>query len=283
MRGRPLSEILQRVAAARGFIFDMDGTIALGDAASGGHKAIAGAIELLSHLRAAGIPYRVFTNGSAKPPEVYAASLRTAGFDLHDHEMMTPCTSAADYFASKGIRRIRLLGNDVVMDTFRVRGIEVVGPNDAADGVQAVFTGWFREFGLHHMEIAVRDIWAGASLTTASNVPFFATAQGRAIGSSYAINAMIRALTGKRAKVLGKPSRVAFDTALRSMGLPRSAAPDIVVVGDDPGLEMRMANGAGAISIGVATGLQTPESMAAALPAERPALALKSVADLVLA
>jgi ribonucleotide monophosphatase NagD (HAD superfamily) len=38
------------------------------------------------------------------------------------------------------------------------------------------------------------------------------------------------------------------------MGLPRSAAKHMVVVGDDPALEMRMAN-AGALSVGMATGI----------------------------
>ena len=53
-------DLIDRIASARGFIFDMDGTIALGDAASGGHKALPGAVALFSRLRARGTPFRVF-------------------------------------------------------------------------------------------------------------------------------------------------------------------------------------------------------------------------------
>jgi len=280
MRGRRLADPRERVAQARGFIFDMDGTIALGDRASGGHKPLPGAIELLATLRRRGIPFRVFTNGSAKPPAAYAASLRDAGFDLADDEMMTPSSSAAAWLVRQRIGRVRVLGNAGTAAPLVEAGIDVVAPDAAADGVEAVYTGWFREFGFPHLEAACHDIWAGARLTTASHVPFFATATGRGIGSSFAINAAITALTSKRPRILGKPSRVAFDCALAGMGLPRGAAASVVVVGDDPALEMRMANAAGAVSVGVATGLRTLDMLAALPDRDRPLLALGGIGDL---
>jgi 4-nitrophenyl phosphatase len=273
-------EIANRIAAAKGFIFDMDGTIALGDAASGGHKALPYAAELLASLRAKGIPFRVFTNGTAKPPAVYAASLRKAGFDLLDSEMMTPSTSAALWFVKQGIRRVRVLGTDGVAAPLRDLGITCLGPSELGS-CEAVYTGWFREFTFPDLEAACQSIWDGAILTTASHVPFFATADGRAIGASFAINRMITSLTGKQAKVLGKPSRVAFDAASAAMGLAKKDATQIVVVGDDPALEMRMANSCGALSVGVTTGLMRGEG-AASLPAqERPTLLVDSLEQLL--
>lgn len=262
-------DVLARLASARGFIFDMDGTIALGDAASGGHRALPGAVELLGLLRRRDIPFRVFTNGTAKPPAAYAASLRKAGFDLADDEMMTPSSSAALWFEAQKITRVRVLGNDGVAAPLKALGIETIGAS-APGAVDAVYTGWFREFTFPDMEAACQSVWDGARLTTASHVPFFATATGRGIGSSFAINKMITALTGKQAKVLGKPSRTAFDAALSAMGLARSAASDIVVFGDDPALEMRMARSAGALGIGLTTGLMKRESLSTLKPDEQP-------------
>ena len=273
-------DIADRMRRARGFIFDMDGTIALGDAASGGHVALPHAVDLFRQIKARGIPLRVFTNGSAKPPAAYAASLRNAGFDLDDAEMMTPSSSAAAWFVRQGIGRVRVLGIEGGVAPLRDAGIDVVGPDEKATGVEAVYTGWFREFGFPALEAACEDVWAGAALTTASHVPFFATATGRAIGSSFAINAMITAMTGKRAKVLGKPSRVAFDAALASKGLPRSAASDIVVVGDDPALEMAMGNSAGALAIGLTTGIMKRETLASLKPAQRPHILLDTLEPL---
>lgn len=263
-------DIAERVRGASGFIFDMDGTIALGDAASGGHRALPGAVELLAAIKRRGIPLCVFTNGTAKPPADYAASLRRAGFDLADSEMMTPSSSAAAWFVKRGIGRVRVLGNAGVAAPLRDAGIACIGPAEPASGVEAVYTGWFREFTFPDLEAACHAVWEGALVTTASHVPFFATANGRAIGASFAINAMITAMTGKRAKVLGKPSRIAFDTAAEAMGVPRAERARIVIVGDDPALEMRMAHNAGATGIGMTTGIMKPEAIATLRANERP-------------
>jgi 4-nitrophenyl phosphatase len=270
-----------RIRNASGFIFDMDGTIALGDAASGGHKALPFAVQTLAALRARDVPFRVFTNGSAKPPAAYAASLRSAGFDLRDGEMMTPSSSAALWFVKQGITRVRVLGNDGVGAPLTDAGITVIGPSEKADGVEAVYTGWFREFTFPDLEAACDSVWKGAILTTASHVPFFATATGRAIGASFVVNTMITSLTGKRAKVLGKPSRIAFDAAARAMGIGRAAAKSIVVVGDDPGLEMRMANAAGAIGIGMTTGLMKRDTVAGLSATETPTVLLDTLESLL--
>lgn len=272
--------LVKRLRAAQGFIFDMDGTLVLGDAASGGHNPLPGAVDLLAALRSRGVPFRVFTNGTAKPPATYAAGLRKVGFDLRDEEMMTPSTSAAQWFLKQGIGKVRVLGLDGVAQPLVAAGIEAVGPTAEAEGVEAVYTGWFKEFTFPALEAACQDLWAGARLTTASNVPFFATATGRAIGSSFAINAMLKAMTGKQARVLGKPSVEAFRVAMQSMGLPRMAAPKMVVVGDDPALEMRMAVSAGAYGVGMTTGLMKRNNVRSLAAAEKPHALLESLEGL---
>jgi 4-nitrophenyl phosphatase len=266
---------------ASAFIFDMDGTIALGDAASGGHKALPFALETIAAVKAAGIPLRVFTNGTAKPPATYAASLRAAGFDVADHEMMTPSTSAALWLKRQRLNRVRVLGNAGCAAPLSELGLEVIGPSETATGVDAVYTGWHRDFVFTDLEAACADIWAGAKLVTASNVPFFATATGRAIGASFPINAMIRSLTGKRPLVLGKPSRISFVEAARVMGLKAKDYPRVIIVGDDPALEMRMASNAGAISIGLTTGMLKRDMITGLAVAERPDVLLDSLSPLL--
>jgi 4-nitrophenyl phosphatase len=224
---------------------------------------------------------RVFTNGTAKPPAAYATSLRAAGFDVADHEMMTPSTSAALWLKRKGLKRVRVLGNAGCAAPLADLGLEVIGPSEPATGVNAVYTGWHREFAFPDLEAACGDIWAGARLVTASNVPFFATATGRAIGASFPINAMIRSLTAKRPLVLGKPSRIAFVEAARAMGLKPKDHGRVIIVGDDPALEMRMASNAGAVSIGLTTGMLSRENLPNLAVAERPDILLDSLAPLL--
>ncbi len=242
-------------------MIDMDGTLALGDARSGGHQALPGAIDFLALLRSRAVPFRIFTNGTAKPPAAYAASLRHAGLDVADGELMTPSTAAAHWFVRHKVTKVRVLGTAGVALPLQEAGIEVIGSSQKADRVEAVFTGWFPDFTFRDLEAACHDVWQGALLTSASNVPFFASTEGRTIGISFAINSMIRSLTSRRPIVLGKPSSASFHVALAHMGLPRSAAARVVVVGDDPALEMRMARNCGAIAAGMATGLMKPETV----------------------
>jgi HAD superfamily hydrolase (TIGR01450 family) len=260
----------ERICTARAFVIDMDGTLALGDARSGGHKELPGAIDFLAALRSRAMPFRIFTNGTAKPPAAYAKSLRQAGFDVSDHELMTPSTAAAHWFLRRKITKVRVLGSSGVALPLQEAGIEVVGSAQKAEGIQAVFTGWFPDFTFRDLEAACGDVWRGALLTTASNVPFFASTEGRTIGVSFAINSMIRSLTSRRPLVLGKPSSTSFHVALAQMGLPRSAAARVVVLGDDPALEMRMARNSGAIALGMATGLMKPATVQSLPPKDRP-------------
>ncbi|WP_328805018.1 HAD-IIA family hydrolase [Parasphingopyxis marina] len=273
--------IAAKIANAKGVILDMDGTIALGDKESGGHKALPGALDLLSAFRRRNIPFRAFTNGTASSPATYAGILRAAGFELDDGEFMTPSSSTARWLSEQGIGKVRVLGTEDGSVPLIEAGIEVVGPRDEAEGVEAVYTAWFRTFSYPDLEAACHSVWDGAQLVSASHVPFFATEGGRGIGTSFAINTMITALTDVEAKVLGKPSQVAFDAALASMGLAPEDAPAVVVFGDDPLLEAEMARNAGAVSVAMTTGLTDAESFAALPEAKRPHLILDSLEPLI--
>ena len=71
-RARPAAgEALERLRNARGFIFDMDGTLALGDRVNHGLRPLPGAVELLAWVRDRGLPYVVFTNGTNRSPGAF--------------------------------------------------------------------------------------------------------------------------------------------------------------------------------------------------------------------
>ena len=270
-----------RLAAAKGMVFDLDGTLVLGDRNVGGHRVLPGAKEFLVQLREWGLPFQVLTNGTIHTPLSYAQKMRAIGLDIRDDEMMTPSTAAADFFLAKGIRRVLVLGGVGVWQPLKDAGIEVVESGKGDADVEAIYVGWFREFTMPDLEVAAQAIWNGALLTTASNVPFFATADGRSIGSSFAINAMLRALTGKKTLVLGKPARQSLLSAARRMQLRRSDLRSIVVVGDDPQLETAMANAAGGISVAVTTGLSTKAALAKLPLRQRPHRVVANVQELL--
>jgi len=280
-------QVLERLRDARGFIFDMDGTLALGDRVNHGLTALPGAVEMLAWVRERGLPYVVFTNGTNRSPHHFAQVLRDAGLDVPDDQMMTPASSAVVMFTRRGYKRVMVLGTDGLTGPLTEAGIEVVPPVEAASDtrpaeepadVDAVFVGWFREFTMSHLEAACHAVWSGAELYSASETPFFAVAGGRALGTSRAISAMIRSVTGCRLTITGKPSLDALRAAAARLGVP---AKHLAVVGDDPLLEVPMAHRGGALAIAVQTGLAGPDAYDHLPPGKRPHLHVRGIDELL--
>jgi 4-nitrophenyl phosphatase len=241
-----------RRAPVRGILFDVDGTLLLSDRALGGYELLPGAVEVLTTLKARQVPFALLTNGSAHPPAQQAAKLRATGLPVADEQMITPSSIAADYLKARGIRRALVLGSAGVGQALRDAGIETVHTGeDGATEVGSVFVGWHPECGMRDIEIACRAIWAGAELCVASDVPFFATKQGRTIGYSHAITAAIRRLTKAPMTLTGKPSVRALRFVATRLGVPMRA---LAVVGDDPVVEVLMARRGGATALAVTTG-----------------------------
>ena len=267
------------MTAVGGYMFDVDGTLVLGDRALGGYELLPGAKQVLETLERRGIPAVMLTNGSAVPPAAVAAKLRAVGLPVSDEQMLTPSSVAADYFARKGVKRVLILGTRGVGQPLTELGVEAVHPGeDGADRVDAVYVGWHPDCTMGDIEAASHAIWAGAGHYVASDVPFFATRGGRSIGYSHAIVAAIRSLTRKRAIILGKPSQHAMRFVARKLGVPVRA---VAVVGDDPQLESAMALRGGAVAVGVATGLTSLEGWAAQPPARRAHHVLADVGGLL--
>jgi NagD protein len=128
------------------------------------------------------------------------------------------------------------------------------------------------------LEAACQAVWDGAELYSCSQTPFFAVAGGRALGTSRAISAMIRSLTGCTLQVVGKPSLDALRTAADRLGFP---AAQLAVVGDDPHLEVPMALRGRALGIAVGTGLGGSVSYDGLPLSRRPHLQVRGVDELL--
>jgi 4-nitrophenyl phosphatase len=271
-----------RLKTVRGFVFDLDGTLVLGDRSGRGLTPLPGALEITRWAARQRLPFVVFTNGTTKTPGVLAQALRGIGFDLPDDAVMTPASSAVDVLTRRGHRQVLVLGRDGLTGPLLEAGLEVVRPAPAAEGRQpradAVLVGWYPEFTMPALEAACHAVWDGAAVYSCSQAMFFATAQGRALGTSRAISAMIRSLTGCRVRVVGKPSL----DALRSAAARLGARPaDLAVVGDDPELEVPMAHRGHALAIAVTSGLGSADAFAGLPPPRRPHLRLRGVDELL--
>jgi 4-nitrophenyl phosphatase len=270
---------LEPLPPVKGFMFDLDGTLLLSDRSLGGYEVLPGAIEVLSALNERAIPFVVLTNGSAYRPTEQAARLRDLGLPIPDDRMFTPSSVAADLMTRNGVGRVLVLGTRGVGHALSDAGIETVFTGEPrASEVQAVYVGWHPECGMKDIEAACQAIWAGAKLYVASDVPFFATKQGRTMGYSYAILGAIHRMTKAPSTLTGKPSLHALRFVAKKLGIP---ARSVGVIGDDPAVEIIMARRGGATAFGVTTGVMTHEDWAREKGKRRPHRVLTQIRDLL--
>ncbi|MGC1415518.1 MAG: HAD family hydrolase [Candidatus Acidiferrum sp.] len=267
---------IERLRKSRAFVFDMDGTLVLGDKSNHGLNPLPGALKITRLLSARGVPFVLFTNGTARTPQQYVEMLRYAGFPLPDNGVMTPANSAADHFRRKGYERILTLGGEGLEGPLRDAGMETVAPEGKPE-VDAVLVGWFREFTMSALEAACHAAWNGAKVYSCSQSLYFATAHGKALGTSRAISAMIKDLTGARIHVIGKPALEALRCAARQLGVRTK---ELTVVGDDPSLEVPMALRGGALAVAVNTGIGGASSFEHLPAGRRPHLTVHGVGEL---
>jgi HAD superfamily hydrolase (TIGR01450 family) len=260
-------------------MFDLDGTLILSNRSLGGYRALPGAAEILAELQIRGTPFVVLTNGSAYPAAEQAPKLRALGLPISDEILLTPSTVAADLMRRRGVKRALILGTRGVGHALKEAGIEIVftGEDRAAE-VEAVYIGWHPECDMKDIEAACKAIWNGAELYVASDVPFFATSEGKTMGYSHAIAAAVRKVTRAPMILTGKPSLHALKFVARKLKIPMNR---VAVVGDDPVVEMIMARRGKAVGFGVTTGFTKDEDWAAQPKGRRPHRVVRELADIL--
>jgi HAD superfamily hydrolase (TIGR01450 family) len=244
---------LSTLEKARAFVFDVDGTLALADDPNAGHglQPLRGAADLLRHLRGRGARFVCFTNGTGQVPAEQAARLRAIGLPIDDAQLWTPANVAVGYLQRRHPGGAALaFGNEGLLGPLRAAGI-TLAPTDEAEGAVAVLVGADPEFSYLKLVAACRAVWAGAELLVTSMAPWFAARGGRMPSTSGAIAAGIVHVTGASPVVVGKPSPLVLP-ALASV--LECAVSELVVVGDDVQLEIRMGREAGALTALVLSG-----------------------------
>ena len=273
------TEVVERLRATRGFVFDLDGTLARGDSLNRGLLAEPGAAQLLQLLTDRGVPWVIFTNGTVRMAAEYVPKLRALGFPVEASSILTPSVVAASVLVRRGVRRVMTLGVEGVWRPLADAGLDVVPSRTPDPGpVDAVYVGWYREFGMADIEAAFAAIEAGAALYSASGTPFFTTATGRAPGTSVVICAALEALTGRGPEIVGKPSRHALECASERLGVPPS---ELAIAGDDPLLEVPMAHLGGGLAIYVDSGVAGADPFAGVAAHQQPHLYVHGVAELL--
>jgi HAD superfamily hydrolase (TIGR01450 family) len=260
-------------------MFDLDGTLILSDRALGSYRILPESIEVLNELKRRGVPFVALTNGSTYPAAVQAQKLRALGLPIADDALVTPSSVAAELMPRHGIKSALVLGTPGVGHALEEAGIQTFFTGqEGAEKAQAVYIGWHPDCGMKDIEAAANAIWNGAELYVASDVPYFATANGKTMGISYAIAAAVRKITRAPMILTGKPSLHALRLVAKKLGVPMRR---VAVVGDDPLVEMIMARRGGAVGLGVTTGMTSAKGWADQPLNKRPHRVLRQLSDVL--
>lgn len=233
-------------------------------------EPIPGAVDALSRLRTMSVPFKILTNWTELSRAALGGTLRRAGFDVTDDDVLTaPIATAAYLRREHPGARCFLLGEegDVMAD---LGGIEWV-----RDGAGVLVVGGAdRSFGFDTMNRALRMLVDGAALVSMHRNLSWMTAQGLALDAgAYLLG--LEAATGARAVVTGKPSPEFFRAGLEALGLPPER---VAMVGDDVESDVLAAQALGMTGVLVRTGKVLSGTLERA--AGRPDHVVESFADL---
>ncbi len=229
---------------------DLDGVVWLS------HQPIAGSVDAVARLRAAGHRVLFVTNNSAARVEVQEASLAEIGIPAVG-DVLTSANAAA-LLIEPG-ERVLVCGGEGVVQAVAGRGAVVVddGPCDA------VVVGFHRNFDYEAMVRANRAVRAGARLIGTNDDATYPTPDGPIPGGG-AILASIVTAAGVAPVIAGKPYEPMASLVRATVG--DAAAARAVMVGDRPETDGLMAVTLGCRYAHVESGVTPPGSAVVPMP-----------------
>jgi HAD superfamily hydrolase (TIGR01450 family) len=234
-----------------GYVFDLDGTIYLGDA------LLPGARETVAAVRAAGSRTVFLTNKPLERPADYARKLTKLGVPTAEAEVVSSTDSLLRYLRLHAPgARLFPVAEPLLWDLLREHDWELT---DDPARIEVVVVSFDRTFGYPKLQVAFDAVRGGARIV-ATNPDAYCPVPGGGLPDCAAMLAAIEACTGARAEaVVGKPSPHMASTLLDRLAL---VAERTLLVGDRLATDMRMALESGMASALVLTGATTRDDVA---------------------
>jgi HAD superfamily hydrolase (TIGR01450 family) len=236
-----------------GYIFDLDGTIYLGEI------LLPGAAELLAALRAEGRGVAFLSNNPTKTREQYVAKLRGFGLQAELGEVVNSSHVMVQWLLEHAPgATLFVCGEAPLIGELQAAGFPM---SERAGEIAIVVASFDRTFTYHKLQVAFDAIRAGARLV-ATNPDRFCPVPGGGEPDAAAIIAAIEACTNTRCEVnVGKPSPIMASTVGVMLGLPPERC---IMVGDRLMTDIAMGAGAGMATALVLTGDSTRADLPAA-------------------
>jgi phosphoglycolate/pyridoxal phosphate phosphatase family enzyme len=230
----------------RGWLFDLDGTVYLGE------RLIRGAGEAVRALREAGRRVAFLSNKPLETRADYARKLARLGIPTEPDEVINSSLVLARYL--RGLdpgAPVFVIGEPPMLDEMRAHGFEVRDDPH----VRWVVIAFDRTFTYAKLNTALQAARQGARLI-ATNPDRTCPVEGGEIPDCAGMTAAVEAVTGKTVEaIVGKPSPIILEVALAALGV---AAAEAVIVGDRIETDIAMGKRLGVSTILVLSGITRP-------------------------
>ena len=251
-----------------GYVFDLDGTVYLGD------ELLPEAKETLGELKArSNVVY--LTNKPLETPADYAAKLTRLGVETRPEEVISSTDALLLYLGRHAPEaRLFVVGERPLVQLLELAGYDVVRE---AEGVEVVVVSFDRTFDYRKLQAAFDAVRGGARIVATNPDAYCPTPDVGGLPDCAAMLAAVEASTAARAEaIVGKPSAHMADALVDRLGV---AARDTLLVGDRLATDIRMANEAGMASALVLTGASGPEEALAST--DRPDYVIEHLGELL--
>jgi len=256
-----------------GYLFDLDGTIYLGD------QLLPGAQEVIDAIRVAGRKLLFLSNNPTRDAEQYVSKLGAMGIAVEAREILNTVTTMTDW-----LRRFHPgatvfpIGEEPLKRALVNGGIRI---SEKPAEIDIVIASYDRGFDYRKLQIAFDAIHVHkqARLVTTNPDRFCPFPGGRGEPDAAAIVGAIEGCTGIRCEQnVGKPDPFMIEAALARLDLHVT---ECLLVGDRLATDIRMANAAGMPSALVLTGETTMEMLSDHPEADYPTWILRRIDELL--
>ena len=228
------------------YLFDLDGTIYLGE------ELLPGAKELLDDLRGRGIQRVFLSNNPTKSPQMYLEKLGRLGIKAEPDEIVNTIISTVGWIKKhRPGSRVFPISDPPLIVALEEAGIQIT---DLPEEIDLVVASYDHGFNYAKLQIAFDALWkfGRAELITTNPDRFCPFPNGEGEPDAAGIVAAIEATTGVKCSYnMGKPDQIMIDVALSRISGSKQRA---IMVGDRPSTDIKMANNAGIDSALVLTG-----------------------------
>lgn len=259
---------MERIKNIKLFLFDMDGTLYLGNQLFDFTK------DLLEKIRENGRDYLFLTNNSSKSVIDYVKKLEKLGIKAVTKDFLTSSQATAFYLHKnyEG-KKLYVCGTKSLIKELENEGFEVT---EDINKTECVVMGFDTELTFKKLEDVCKILLTKDIPYIATNPDIVCPTEFGSVPDCGSVCEMIYNATGKRPFVIGKPSPLMPKLAMEKMGVKPN---ETAVVGDRIYTDIKSGLNANALSILVMSGETDEEILNAS--EDKPDLVLKNASEIL--